>query len=134
VVKSILSSPQQTILENALSASATRHKLISNNIANVNTPGFKRSDIAFEDVLTETMNQSQSQLSRTNVRHLEGHPTGRFGPQIVTDANTSVRSDNNNVDIDAEMAGLAKNSLYYQSVAQTLGSYFSQLMSAIKGQ
>jgi len=134
VVKSILSSPQETVLENALAASATRQKLISNNIANVNTPGFKRSDLAFEDVLTETMNTKHSQLSRTNMRHLEGRATGGFGPQIITDPNTSVRTDNNNVDIDIEMSNLAKNTLYYQSVAQTLGSYFSNLMSAIKGQ
>jgi flagellar basal-body rod protein FlgB len=134
VVKSILSSPQESILENALAASATRHKLISNNIANVNTPGFKRSDLPFEDVLTETMNQGQSQLSRTNARHIAGRPTGGFGPQIITDSTTSVRTDNNNVDIDIEMANLAKNDIYYQSVAQTLGSYFSNLLSAIKGQ
>ncbi|MDR3592748.1 MAG: flagellar basal body rod protein FlgB [Negativicutes bacterium] len=134
MVNSILSTPQETVLENALSASATRHKLISNNIANVNTPGFKRSDLAFEDVLTETMNQGQSQLSRTNIRHLAGQPTGAFGPQVISDPNSSVRTDGNNVDIDIEMAGLAKNTLYYQSVAQTLGSYFSNLLTAIKGQ
>lgn len=134
MVKSILSTTQETILQNALSASATRHKLISNNIANVNTPRFKRSDLAFEDVLGETMTEAQSQLSRTNARHLEGRPTGGFGPQIVTDNTTSTRTDDNNVDIDIEMANMAKNTLYYQAVAQTLGKYYSDLLSAIKGQ
>lgn len=133
MVSSILSSPQESILENALAASATRHKLISNNIANVNTPGFKRSDLAFEDVLGEAMNQGQSQLSRTNINHFAGRPTGGFGPQIITDPNTTVRTDGNNVDVDIEMAGLAKNTIYYQSVAQTLSSYFTNLMSVIKG-
>lgn len=130
--KSILSSPEQTVLGNALSGSALRHKLISNNIANVNTPHFKRSDVAFEDVLNGAMQTPD--LSRTNERHLSGRGgagTG-FSPYIATDATTSTRVDDNNVDIDIEMANLAKNNIYYNSVAQTLSRYFSNLMTAIK--
>ncbi|MDR3563812.1 MAG: flagellar basal body rod protein FlgB [Negativicutes bacterium] len=134
MVKSILSSPQEMILENALSGSATRHKLISNNIANVNTPGFKRSDVAFEDVLASAVGNGQSQLSQTNSRHLPGRQNTGFSPAITTDSSTSVRTDGNNVDIDIEMSNLAKNDIYYQSVAQTLNRYFSDLLTAIKGQ
>lgn len=133
MIKSILSSPQETVLQNALSVSAMRHKLLSNNIANVNTPGFKRSDVAsFDNLLTAAMNQNQSSLSRTNARHFPGEETGEFTPNIVTSTNTSLRTDGNNVDIDSEMANLAENTIYYDAVAQTLSQYYSNLYAAIK--
>jgi flagellar basal-body rod protein FlgB len=132
VVKSILSSPQEAVLERALAAAALRHKVISNNIANVNTPGFKKSDVVFEDRLAEAMAGGKAALSRTHARHLPGRgAAGGEGPAIVTDTTTSLRTDGNNVDIDAEMAGIAKNSIYYDAVAQQLGRYFTNLKSAI---
>ena len=131
MVNSILSSPTESVLENALSASALRHKVISNNIANVNTPGFKRSDVAFEDKLAEALGQSSAMMTRTNPRHLTGSQDD-FTPSIVTDTSTSIRSDGNNVDVDVEMANLAKNNIFYDAVASILGRYFTNLSSAIK--
>jgi flagellar basal-body rod protein FlgB len=133
VVKSILSSPQETVLEHALSASALRHKVISNNIANVNTPGFKRSDVAFEDQLEQALTPTMGDLTRTHARHIAGRRpgSGGFSPQVTTDTTTTVRTDGSNVDIDAEMAGMAKNTIYYDAVAQQLGRYFSQIKSVI---
>jgi flagellar basal-body rod protein FlgB len=131
VVKSILSSPPEMVLETALSAASMRHKVLSNNIANVNTPGFKRSDVLFEDKLAAALEQSSAQLTQTNEMHMPGSQM-EFMPAIVTENNTSVRSDGNNVDIDSEMANVAENDLYYQSVATVLTKYFSMLSSAIK--
>lgn len=132
MVNSILSSPQEAVLTQALSASSLRHKVLSNNIANVNTPGFKRSDVVFEDKLAEAMGGgNRLALTVTNEKHLPGRSVG-FAPSIVTDTMTSLRTDGNNVDIDAEMAGVAKNTLYYEAVAQQLGRYFTNLKSAIK--
>ena len=53
--------------------------------------------------------------------------------QVQVQKDTSIRLDGNNVDIDAEMAGMAKNSIYYQAVAQDIGRYFTSLKNAIKG-
>lgn len=132
MVKSILSSPQESVLTQALSASSLRHKVLSNNIANVNTPGFKRSDVVFEDKLAAAMSgRSRLEMTRTNERHLPGRGSEGFGPSITTDTMTSLRTDDNNVDIDAEMANVAKNTLYYEAVAQQLGRYFTNLKSAI---
>jgi flagellar basal-body rod protein FlgB len=133
VVNSILSSPQEIIMENALSGAALRHKVISNNIANVNTPGFKRTAVSFEDRLTEALQQESSTLARTNSRHLPGRKTGGFSPLLSVDSNTTMRTDGNNVDIDAEMANLAKNNIYYDAVAQQLSRYFTNLKSVISG-
>jgi len=131
LVRSILSSPTENVLEKALAASALRHKVISNNIANVNTPEFKRSDVLFEDRLAEALNPSKVEPARTHARHLAGRSGGGFSPEIVTESNTSIRIDGNNVDIDAEMANLAKNNIYYDAVAKQLARYFSNLRSAI---
>lgn len=131
MVKSILSSPQEVVLERALAAAALRHKVISNNIANVNTPGFKRSDVVFEDKLTAAMSAPPSALARTHAKHMAGRPGAGAGPSVVTDTATSLRTDGNNVDIDAEMAGIAKNTIYYDAVAQQLGRHFSNLKSVI---
>lgn len=131
MVKSILSSPQETVLSQAMSASSLRHKVLSNNIANVNTPGFKRSDVVFEDKLAAAMGGgNRLGLARTNERHLPGRSDGS-GPTVTTDTMTTLRTDGNNVDIDAEMANVAKNTLYYEAVAQQLGRYFTNLKSAI---
>ncbi|HWQ62626.1 MAG TPA: flagellar basal body rod protein FlgB, partial [Negativicutes bacterium] len=113
MVKSILSSPQETVLEQALGAAALRHKVIANNIANVNTPGFKKSDVVFEDKLAAAMTGKPLPMARTHAGHLPGRQGDAFTPAVVTDTTTSLRTDGNNVDIDAEMANVAKNTLYY---------------------
>ncbi len=134
MVKSILSSPQETALEQALGAAALRHKVIANNIANVNTPGFKRSEVVFEEKLATAMAGNKLPLARTHPGHLPaGRDNARPVPEVVTDASTSMRVDGNNVDIDAEMANTAKNQIYYSAVAQMLGRYYTNLKSAIKG-
>lgn len=133
MLESILSSAPSNILEKALAASALRQKMISNNIANVNTPGFKKSEVLFEDKLQEAMSQTQLPLVRTHDNHLDAtNSSSNLTPSVMVDNTTSMRLDGNNVDIDKEMATLAKNSIYYNSVAQQLGKNYSMLLSAIK--
>ena len=132
VLDSILSSPRAVVLEQALAASSLRQKAISNNIANVNTPEYKKSEVSFEDMLQSAMDGDKMPMLQTNSRHLSSKKTGVPKPKLNVIGNTSVRKDGNNVDIDVEMANLAKNSIYYNAVAQQLGSYYSTLKSVIK--
>lgn len=132
VLDSILSSPRAVVLEQALSASSLRQKVISNNIANVNTPEYKKSEVVFEDMLQSAMNGDKMPMLLTNERHLSPQQKGIPTPKLNVVGNTSIRKDGNNVDIDVEMANLAKNSIYYNAVAQQLGSYYSTLKSVIK--
>lgn len=133
MLDSILSSQSDSILEKALASSALRQKIISNNIANVNTPGFKKSEVLFEDTLQAAMNQTKLPLTRTHGNHLTAvNSSDNLNPSVVVDNTTSMRLDGNNVDIDKEMASLAKNSIYYNSVAQQLGKQYNLLLSAIK--
>lgn len=119
----------------ALEASAFRHKVISNNLANFNTPGFKKSVVAFEDLLAKELSPTTDKLKlmRTNERHLPVQPSD-LSPQVKTISQTTLRTDGNNVDVDEEMAGLAKNTIYYNAVVRQLGGHFSGLKSVISGQ
>ncbi|MEN6413199.1 MAG: flagellar basal body rod protein FlgB [Veillonellales bacterium] len=133
MLRSLLASSQVSVLEQALSAASLRQKVISNNIANVNTPGFKKSTVIFEDLLQDAVNGGKLQLTRTQEQHIPTPGNDKILPLLSTDDSTAFRTDGNNVDIDVEMAGLAKNSIYYDAVAQQLGTYFTNLKSAIKG-
>ena len=132
VLDSILSSPRAVVLERALAASSLRQKAISNNIANVNTPEYKKSEVVFEDMLQSAMSGDKLPMLQTNPRHLSPQPKGIPTAKMNVVGSTSIRKDGNNVDIDAEMANLAKNSIYYNAVAQQLGSYYSGLKSVIR--
>jgi flagellar basal-body rod protein FlgB len=132
VLNSILSSPRVEVLEQALAASSLRQKVISNNISNVNTPGFKKSEVVFEDLLQGAMNDSRLPMMKTNPRHLPLQKTGVPTPTVNVVGNTAFRTDGSNVDIDIEMADLAKNNIYYNAVVQQMSSYFSGIKSAIK--
>lgn len=136
MLDSLLSSTQVSIMEKALSASSLRQNVISNNIANVNTPGFKKSEVAFETILQEALGGGSTiPLVKTNERHIS--PTLQniddVSPSLNTINSTSLRTDGSNVDIDIEMAELAKNNIYYDAVAQQLGKYFTNLKSVISG-
>ena len=131
MLNSLLQSTQVSILEKALSAASLRHKVISNNIANVNTPKFKKSEVSFEDQLEVALNANNTSIARTHERHLPLKTGLNVEPTVNTITTTSLRSDGNNVDIDSEMASLSKNSIYYDAVAQQLNKYFSGIKSAI---
>lgn len=129
---SLLSSPHAALLEQAISAASVRHKVIADNIANVNTPGFKRSEVRFEDVLRETMeSNTKLAMSSTNKKHIVQSAPVSTAPQIHVLNENSVRSDGNNVDIEVEMANMAKNTIYYDASIQQLNRYFTTIKSAI---
>lgn len=118
------------VLDKAADASWLRNEVISNNIANVDTPGYKRQDVKFEDILqcelkyssTESMNERVADVSIDN---LEG--------EVYTDsAGYSYRLDGNNVDIDTENVELAANQIKYEALMDSLTTEFSQLKSVLK--
>lgn len=123
------------ILQSALDASSLRQQVISNNIANADTPGFKAQQVAFEDLLKQHLsNQSNFVGNRTDPRHIViGDPTLTPAPQIVENTDTVMQNNGNNVDIDQEMTNLSKNGLWYYTLTQQLDSQFQQLSIAITG-
>ena len=122
------------LLENSLSAASLRQRVMANNIANANTPGFKKSDVIFEDLLSQALNGGPGlQQVRTHERHLskDAASAAAVEPQIVSSNATAVRNDGNNVDVEAEMANIAQNNLYYNALAQQVSGKLSALKTVI---
>lgn len=125
------------ILSRAMDASSLRHTVISDNIANVDTPGFKRSDVTFENELQRILNESPPRLNakQTASRHLEFQPSYRMENlrgRIMTEVDTFSRNDENNVDVEVEMANLAKNTMYYQALSQRVRGKFTLLNNVVQ--
>jgi len=96
------------ILAKAVEGTWQRNTAISNNIANVDTPGYKRQDVAFESYLQRALAKD----SRPSKETLD-----KIKPKTVTDYSmNSYRLDGNNVDMDAEMGYLAENQLRYNAL------------------
>lgn len=95
---------------------ALRQRAIANNLANVDTPGYKREDVSFPEVLRQAEEGETPHLALTVTA--PGHlvPKAEATPLVYRDASTSYRNDGNNVDIDVETAELAKNALYYNAL------------------
>ena len=118
------------ILDKAADASWTRESLIANNIANADTPGYKRQDIDFQAAL-------QNELGRYKYTSLDKKVNAadltKLNPMIYTDhANYSYRLDGNNVDIDTEQVELASEQIKYQALTQSITSEFQRLQTVIK--
>ena len=124
-------------LARGMTAASIRHEVISNNIANVNTPNFRKSAVEFEDLLAREIygdepEEGKLQMVRTRDSHMPHKPLEYHAePNIVEEMTTIMRTDDNNVDIDIEMATLAKNQLYYNALANQLGSYVSKVRNVI---
>lgn len=113
-----------------LDASALRSKVVANNIANINTEGFKKSYVSFEENLNEE--KSRFSLKKTNNNHLSGSLDDSI-ISIKEDNSTSMRSDGNNVDLDLEKVNQASNTLMYNALITQAESKLSMTKSVISG-
>jgi flagellar basal-body rod protein FlgB len=126
---------QISILHTALNASNLRQDVISNNIANAETPGYKSKQVVFENILKQQLsNQTNFKGTRTDSRHFNiGLPSNLPQPEVVELTETKIQNSGNNVDIEEEMTRLSKNALWYYTLTQQLNSEFQKLSIAIKG-
>lgn len=124
-------------LQRSLDVSSLRQRLINDNIANVDTPGYKTKDVSFNDVLSNEASKYSTmprfQGYRTNPRHLQIGQASPFQPKVMVQNNTSLLNNENNVDIDYEMTKLAENNIWYNSLTQVMNKEFSLLRYSITG-
>jgi flagellar basal-body rod protein FlgB len=127
------------MLKDAMSGSAEAHSVMANNIANANTPNFRRSDVSFKEALAATeatpADPDQLALTTTSDRHIAiGGPQDPEPFTITTsvDDTQQMRVDGSNVDVDQEMAKLSLNSAYAQTMGQLLTNQYSRLRQAIQ--
>lgn len=112
-------------LVKGLSASALRQRVIAHNLANFNTPGFKRSAVSFEDQLSLARQQANGGLKCTHPAHLS-EARQEAAPEVKIDCSTTRRLDGNNVDLETEMVDLVTNQLRYNAYVQQVNSRFNQ--------
>ena len=131
----ILNSPSFNYMQRGMEAANLRQEVVSNNIANVNTPHFKRSDVVFETLLAKELGMGEDKnklkMVRTRDKHLPQAMSSKAKAAIHLDDTTTMRVDGNNVDIDFEMADLAKNQIYYNAMAKKLGGYIQGVKNVI---
>ena len=118
------------VLNRVADAAWQRNEAISNNIANVDTPGYKRQDVAFESVLQKALGNNRyesmdEKVSNINLSRLRGRA-------YVDYANYSYRLDGNNVDIENENVMLAENQLKYQGLISSINQEFTNLQTVMK--
>jgi len=121
------------VIQRGLSASWMRNAVIRNNIANVETPGFKASVVEFESLFARAIQEGGFVGARTH----EGHRDFGSGnlnairPMVFQSRDLSMRADGNNVDIESENVRMAQNSLYYNTLMERLNSEIRRLRMAI---
>lgn len=107
------------LLEQALVGASARQQALANNVANANTPGYRRVDVDFHSALRDAL---------ADGRVGNDDPT-RFAP--MPDGSTPVRADGSTVDTDTEMASLSANALEYQALVSIQRTRIHMIESAI---
>mgnify|MGYP001054496387 CR=1 FL=1 len=116
------------VLNKAANAAWKRNEVIDNNLANVDTPDFKRSDVTFETYLAKELT-GRDTLSK-KVRNLD---LSKLGATTYLDHSTlDYRKDGNNVDVDTEEAYLADNQIKFYALLDSMTQEFSRIRSVLQ--
>ena len=117
------------VLDKAADASWTRKIVIDNNIANVDTPGYKRQEVDFESVLKRELGDYKYESLNSKINHVN---LSNLHADTYTDyANYSYRMDGNNVDIDVEETELASEQIKYEALTSSISSEFARMKAVI---
>lgn len=126
----MFTGPTVNLMKNALNASSLRQEMISSNLSNVNTPGYKAKRVEFEDVLKQTMDGSA--MKSTHPNHFGVSDLSSVTPQVKEQTGNRVSEDGNNVAIDTEMAELSANAIYYQALTTQLSNHYGSIRSVLR--
>ena len=121
----------------ALDYAWKRNEVISNNIANADTPGYKAKDLNFKAFLQAYLNdQNNLELITTDKRHIKAEQSSGTSTKDsaieILDSSYQMRLDENTVDIEQEMGKLLQNSLYFDGVSLQLSREINKWKTVIK--
>ncbi|MCR4998820.1 MAG: flagellar basal body rod protein FlgB [Lachnospiraceae bacterium] len=116
------------VLDRTADASWLRQTMIANNLANVDTPTYKRQDIEFKSVLDHQLRRTAMEIQDNSVdRVVKNMDLAKLNGRQYTDyKNFSYRIDKNNVDVDTENVELASEQLNYQTLTTAISSEFGR--------
>ena len=117
------------LLENVIDYAALKHKVISRNIANIETKNYKRETVDFRQVFNDNL---QPRLEVKNDKHFSS-PNDLNKFKVTIDSSKENFSGINNVNIDEEMAELAENTLLFKFAAKKIGDYYKNIQNIIRG-
>jgi flagellar basal-body rod protein FlgB len=123
-------------LHKTLNRGSLRHRVLTSNIANIDTPNYKAFEVVMEDVSQEKGRPSGSlQLVRTGPRHLNGrrHAADEITIKHSDPPPFNLRADGNTVNLDRTMGKLAENTILYRAAAQLIRKKFQGLKNVIQG-
>lgn len=124
------------LLQKSLDFRQKRNALLSGNIANIETPGYKAKDLVFEKALGRAMKaETPGPMTLTNDRHFDGRqilPLNLVKGDIIRTSNPVGNIDDNSVDLEREMVKLGENQVAYQALAQMISHRFSTLRASIR--
>lgn len=119
------------VLNKAAGASWTKNEIIANNIANVDTPDYKRKDLNFESLLSEALSDTSVHTKNLD-KKVANLNLASLKPDVYTEYSTlSYRYDGNNVDIDTEQAYLADNQIKYYTLLDSMTHEFNRLKTVL---
>ena len=118
-------------LEKGLSYATTKNKAIAQNIANVDTPGYKSKDVDFKTIMADAQSSAVSSY-KTDERHYD-FTIASQGSGAYSKDNFRARSNGNGVNMDTEQAKLAENTIYYNALIERVSGKLTSLNTAIKG-
>lgn len=112
------------LMQDRLSLNSLNQKLISGNLANINTPGYRAKEVSFDKALRESLEEQVLQMVRSNGSHIapDDPAQAMSVPEVV---------EGDGVNLDTEMVKLARNSIEYQYMVSMLNKKFSMLKTAI---
>ncbi len=120
------------VLDKAADGAWMRNQAISHNIANADTPGYKRQDVSFEAELKHALKASKYVSLDNKVDNLNKSGLSKINPRTYLDhSGYSYRLDGNNVDIDTENVELASNQIKYQALVQSINENFTNIKTVL---
>lgn len=119
-VREMFELKNAALMEKTLDALWLRQKVISNNIANVDTPGFKSLKVVFEDLLKDVLTE-KTDIEKTDLPEAK----------VVQTNDTAIREDGNNVDIDKENLELYRVQIQYEYMIRKIASQFSKVKTVL---
>jgi len=119
------------VLNSAANSTWLRNEVISSNIANVDTPNYKRKDVSFATYLNSALGGTDNTTS-TLTQRVKNIDLSNVNSKVYTDnSDLSYRSDGNNVDIETENVELASNQIMYNALIDSMSNEFSRMKSVL---
>ncbi|MDZ7272212.1 MAG: flagellar basal body rod protein FlgB [candidate division KSB1 bacterium] len=121
------------LLHRILNLTTARERAIASNVANVNTPGYRRKDVAFEELLAEATGRGFLSGLKAHERHMDVGGARLAGEQVPLEEVPGTGGAANDVNIETEMVEMAKTQLTYLVSAQLISNNFKALLASIRG-